>query len=183
MNEKHFDVKGLSYIVRPAGRQDAKELSALRVQIDGETEYLDREKGESFIDEADFRELIKKDSEHERRLFLVAVAQNKIVGFSRCAGQDLKRFSHQVEFGICVLKEFWGYGIGNRLLNESIVWADTASIQKITLRVSETNKRAFSLYQKLGFEIEGILKKDKRLSDGTYENTIVMGRWHDEPGI
>lgn len=49
----------------------------------------------------------------------------------------------------------------------------------MTLRVSETNERASALYQKHGFTIEGILKKDKRLSDGTYDNTIVMGRWHD----
>ena len=104
---KRFDGKGLNYIVRQAVQQDAKELSAVRVQIDGETEYLDREKGEGFIDETGFRELIKRDSEHDRCLFLVAVARNRIVGFSRCAGQDLKRFSHQVEFGVCVLKEFW----------------------------------------------------------------------------
>lgn len=49
----------------------------------------------------------------------------------------------------------------------------------MTLRVSETNERASALYQKHGFTIEGIFKKDKRLSDGTYDNTIVMGRWHD----
>lgn len=84
-----------------------------------------------------------------------------------------------MEFGVCVLKKFWGYGIGKRLLNESIVWADTAGIKKMTLRVSETNERASALYQKHGFKIEGIFKKDKRLSDGTYDNTIVMGRWHD----
>ncbi len=62
---KRFDGKGLSYIVRPAVQQDAKELSAVRVQIDGENEYLDREKDEGFIDEAGFRELIKRDSEHD----------------------------------------------------------------------------------------------------------------------
>ncbi|HCF51897.1 MAG TPA: GNAT family N-acetyltransferase, partial [Bacillus sp. (in: Bacteria)] len=32
-------------------------------------------------------------------------------------------------------------------------------------------------YKKLGFEVEGILKNDKRLSDGKYYNTVVMGRF------
>lgn len=41
---KRFDGKGLNYIVRQAVQQDAKELSAVRVQIDGETEYLDRKR-------------------------------------------------------------------------------------------------------------------------------------------
>ena len=40
----------------------------------------------------------------------------------------------------------------------------------------ETNEKAIQLYQKLGFELEGILKNDKRLSDGKYYNTVVMGR-------
>ena len=35
------------------------------------------------------------------------------------------------------------------------------------------------LYQSLGFEIEGILKKDKILSDGNYYNTVVMGRFKE----
>lgn len=75
-----------------------------------------------------------------------------------------------------MLQEYWGYGIGKNLLGESIAWADTNGIQKITLNVLETNTNAIKLYQKLGFEIEGILKKDKLLSDGKLYNTIMMGR-------
>lgn len=55
-----------------------------------------------------------------------------------------------------MLQEYWGYGIGKNLLGESITWADTNGIQKITLNVLETNTNAIKLYQKHGFEIEGI---------------------------
>ena len=37
-------------------------------------------------------------------------------------------------------------------------------------------RKAIQLYRKLGFEVEGILKNDKRLSDEKYYNTVVMGR-------
>lgn len=33
----------------------------------------------------------------------------------------LKRFSHKVEFGVCVLKEYWGYGIGKNLLKNLFI--------------------------------------------------------------
>ena len=69
--------------------------------------------------------------------------------------------------------------MGKNLLAESIAWADANGIQKITLNVLETNDKAVTLYQKLGFEIEGILKNDKTLSDGNFYNTIVMGRFMD----
>lgn len=34
------------------------------------------------------------------------------------------------------------------------------------------------LYKKYGFGVEGLLKKDKLLSDGNYYNTLVMGRFN-----
>lgn len=177
IDSQEYAFNGISYIVRSALDEDAAELSALRLQIDGETEYLDREKGESFIDASGFEQIIKTDSENPKNLFLVATANRRIVGFSRCEGNHLNRYSHKVEFGVCVLKDYWGYRIGKNLIRESISWADSNEIKKMTLHVLEINVKAVQLYETLGFEIEGILKRDKVLSDGNYYNTIVMGRF------
>ncbi|MED3553270.1 GNAT family N-acetyltransferase [Cytobacillus praedii] len=179
ITKQEFEVNGVTYIIRSATAKDAQALSNLRVQIDGETENMDREKGEGFIDAVGFEKLIHTDTESYRNLFLVAEVRDRVVGFSRCEGNQLKRFSHKIEFGVCVIKEYWGYGIGKNLLKESISWADSNGLKKITLQVLETNDNAIKLYQKLGFEIEGILKKDKILSDGNYYNTIIMGRFKE----
>ena len=104
IDQRTFTVKGIHYIIRSAITTDAMTLSKLRVQIDGETENLDREPGEAFIDEIEFQQLIQSDSEKPRNLFLVAVVKDEIVGFSRCEGPTLTRFSHKVEFGVCVLQ-------------------------------------------------------------------------------
>ncbi|GAA0359636.1 GNAT family N-acetyltransferase [Bacillus horti] len=174
---QEYHVKGITYTIRSAVLADAQELSDLRLQIDGETEHLDREKGEAFIDKEGFEQIIKTDSELPRNLFLVAVVNQQIVAFSRCEGTYLKRFVHKTEFGVGVLQDFWGYGIGKELLNTSIAWADTNGIKKMTLQVLEQNEKALSLYKKLGFEIEGVLKKDKLLSDNHFYNTVIMGRF------
>jgi ribosomal protein S18 acetylase RimI-like enzyme len=178
VKQKEFYINRLTYVVRSAIEKDAKNLSEVRLQIDGETENLDREKGEAYIDESSFKQIIKEDTESISNLFLVAEVNDRIVGFSRCEGNKLNRMSHKVEFGVCVLKEYWGYGIGKNLLKESIHWADTNEIKKITLNVLETNDKAIKLYKKYGFEVEGILKKDKILSDGNYYNTILLGRFN-----
>lgn len=179
VNPKEFHVRDLRYIIRSAEEKDADNLSVIRVQIDGETENMDREPGEAYIDETGFKQIIKDDTESEHNLFLVAEVNGRIAGFSRCAGNNLKRSSHRVEFGIGILKEFWGYGIGKKLLEESINWADSNGIKKICLQVLESNAKASDLYRRYGFEVEGVLKKDKLLSDGKYYNTIVMGRFKD----
>lgn len=177
---KEFLVQDVNYIIRSAEENDAINLSEVRLQIDGETENMDREPGEAYIDEAGFKQIIKDDTESEHNLFLVAEVNGRIAGFSRCAGNNLKRSSHRVEFGIGVLKEFWGYGIGKKLLEESINWADSNGIKKICLHVLETNEKASDLYKRYGFDVEGVLKKDKLLSDGNYYNTIVMGRFNEK---
>ncbi|WP_338781156.1 GNAT family N-acetyltransferase [Metabacillus sp. FJAT-52054] len=174
-----FKVKDLEYSIRSAVNSDARMLSKVRARIDGETENLDREEGEGFIDETGFERLIKTDTEMPSHLFLVAEVDGEIVGFSRCEGNQLKRSSHKAEFGVGVLKDFWGYGIGVNLLKESITWADSIGIKKMNLKVLETNDRAIKIYSRLGFETEGILKKDKLLSDGKFYSTILMGRWNE----
>ncbi|MBO8157166.1 MAG: GNAT family N-acetyltransferase [Bacillaceae bacterium] len=179
VNPKEFYIHDLRYVIRSAQEEDANNLSEVRLQIDGETENLDREQGEGYIDEIGFKQLIKDDTNSSNNLFLVAEVNGRIAGFSRCEGTQLKRMAHKVEFGVCVLKEFWGYGIGKNLLKESIDWADSTGIKKITLNVLETNEKAIMLYKKYGFEVEGILKKDKLLSDGKFYNTIIMGRFNE----
>lgn len=179
MNQTEYTIKNLHYVIRSAVASDAQQLSEVRLQIDGETENMDREKGEAFIDEEGFKQIIKVDTDQIRNLFLVAEVNGRIVGFSRCEGSNLKRSSHKVEFGVCVLKKYWGYKIGENLLKTSIHWADSSGVKKITLNVLETNEKAITLYEKFGFEVEGILRADKCLSDGNYYNTILMGRLHE----
>lgn len=90
IDQQEFNVKGLIYSIRSAEEQDAKVLSSLRVQMDGETENMDREQGEGFIDPAGFEEIIRLDTERKRNLFLVALVKDQIVGYSRCEGVDLE---------------------------------------------------------------------------------------------
>lgn len=180
MKQQEFILKDMSYTIRSAVKNDAEKLSELRLQIDGETENMDREMGEDFIDPEGFIRIIENDTNHPKSLFLVAEAEGRLIGYSRCVGNDLKRFVHKAEFGLGVLKEYWGFSVGKNLMKETIAWADNNGIKKIVLYgVLETNERGIELYKKLGFEIEGFMKKDRVLSDGNYYGTYIMARFHD----
>lgn len=171
-----FHAKDLDYVIRSAEIHDAAQLEKVRLQIDGETENMDRERGEAYLDEAAFKRLIQEDAKSSRNLFLVAEANGQIAGFSRCEGSPLKRTAHQVEFGVGVLKQYWGHRIGRKLLESSIEWADGQGIRKMSLKVLASNEKAIELYKQCGFKVEGTLKMDKRLADGNYYDTVVMGR-------
>ncbi|APH20173.1 GNAT family N-acetyltransferase [Clostridium botulinum] len=176
IENKIIEGKNLTWILWCPTKYDATELSELRVKIDGETEYLDREPGEDLLTPEDFEKLIYEDSIGEKNIFLVAEVEGKIIGFSRCQGSKLNRFRHKAEFGICISKEYWGYGIGRVLLENILMWADAVGIEKISLTVVQTNTRAIQLYKKYGFVEEGLLIKDRIHKDGNYYNTVMMGR-------
>lgn len=162
--------------IREAELKDAEALARLRVKTDGETEYMDREEGEGYLYPKDFEDLILKDRKEMTNLCLVACDKEKVIGYCRCEGNTLKRLSHQVTFGIAILKEYWGCGLGRQMLERVIAWSENQGIHKINLSVLASNDRAIRLYEKYGFKTEGCLKDDKKLSDGKYHDTILMAR-------
>lgn len=176
IESKRIESEKLPWILRCPTKHDAIELSKLRIKIDGETENLDREPGEGTLKPEDFEKIIYDDLVGEKTIFLVAEVGGKIIGFSRCVGNKLTRFRHKAEFGICVEKEYWGYGIGRVLLENILVWADASGIEKISLTALETNIKAINLYKNYGFVEEGLLVKDRIHKDGSYYNTLIMGR-------
>lgn len=176
IESKLVEGEKLNWILRCPTSQDAYALAELRLRIDGETENLDREAGEGVLKQGDFEELIYEDSVAERRLFLVAEVAGKIVGFARCEGNKLSRFRHKAEFGIGILKEYWGFGIGKEVIRNILIWADSVGIEKVSLTVVETNTKAILLYKSFGFKEEGLLVMDRKHRDGNYYNTVIMGR-------
>lgn len=177
VKSKRIEGKNLTWILRSASNDDVAELSKLRVQIDGETDNLDRESGEGLLTREDFEGLIYEDLKAKKNIFLIAEVEREIVGFSRLEGNALSRFRHKAEFGICILKEYWGFGIGKILLENILEYAKSAEIKKVSLYVVETNTKAIGLYKKYGFVEEGILKKDRIHKDGHYYNTVIMAKF------
>lgn len=78
---------------------------------------------------------------------------------------------------IAVDPEFQGRKLGRTIF--TIFLEDVAlnrrDIGRVELFTKETNARAISLYQSMGFRIEGRLEMRVRNSDGTYEADIPMG--------
>lgn len=181
-NNKRKIIKGnsLTWILRCPTKYDAIKLSKLRVEIDGETENLDRESGEGLLTPEDFEKLIYEDSIAEKNIFLVAEVEGEIAGFARLEGNKLSRFRHKAEFGICILKKCWGYSIGKVLIENILACADASGIKKISLTVVQTNIKAIQLYKRYGFVEEGLLINDRIHKDGNYYNTVVMGRLLDK---
>jgi RimJ/RimL family protein N-acetyltransferase len=89
--------------------------------------------------------------------------------------REVKKMRHVLYLGMVVNKEFRENGVGSALMEHALEWAKTQKeIEKISLSVFSTNKRAIKLYKKFGFRVEGVLKKEFILK-GKYADEVVMG--------
>jgi ribosomal protein S18 acetylase RimI-like enzyme len=104
---------------------------------------------------------------------LAAVCDGRVVGWCDICRYDKAVMMHTGVVGIRILKAFRGRGIGKQLLEKAIEAAKQAGLTRIELVVREDNSSAIALYQKLGFEREG-LQRNAALVDGVYYNHIAM---------
>ncbi len=78
-------------------------------------------------------------------------------------------------FGMWVLPGRRGRG-GGRLLLEAAIAARPPHVHKIELEVWPHNEAAIDLYERLGFEREGLRRDHYRRRDGRLRSSVIMAR-------
>jgi len=81
--------------------------------------------------------------------------------------------AHCGTLGMGLLPKLRGRGIGRKLMQRTIGAALEFGLTRVELMVRETNVNAIALYEKFGFQAEGLHRKAVRI-DGRYENLISM---------
>lgn len=162
-------------IIRDAKKFDARALIEYLNVIGGESDYLTFGAGQFGRSVEQEEEFIVNALNKENALFIIAEVNGKVVGNLNFSGGIRQRTAHVGEFGVSILKEYWGNGIGEELVKYLINWSKSSGmIRKINLRVRTDNTRGISLYKKLGFLEEGIIKRDF-LINGEFYDSLLMG--------
>ena len=113
---------------------------------------------------------------------LVAVAGDDIAGMAGLhpVHPGLRR-AHVRSLGIVVATPWQGRGIGRKLLERLLAWADNwAGVLRVELNVHVDNPRAIALYRTLGFVEEG-RHRGYVLRDGAFIDALSMARMHPRP--
>ncbi len=84
-------------------------------------------------------------------------------------GETMKSRHIAVPFGFFVQKEYRGQGLGQKLLEALIEKLKELEIVKINIGVYETQQSAIKLYEKLGFQRVGVLRKELKIADKFYD--------------
>lgn len=107
---------------------------------------------------------------------VVAVANGLIVGWCDVVPKGPRGFSHVGVLGMGVRREWRRHGVGRRLLEDCLVLARAAGLEKIELEVFSDNAGAIALYESHGFTREGLKVRSRKL-EGRYQDVLLMALW------
>ncbi len=79
-----------------------------------------------------------------------------------------------VSLGMAIVADARGRGGGRALMEALIARARAMDCHKIELEVWPDNERAIALYEKFGFEVEGLRRDHYRRRDGTLRSSLIM---------
>lgn len=162
-------------LIRDAEPKDAALLLEYVDLIAGETDFLTFGKGEFNKTVEEEVKIIQGHQNAPNQLFILAELEGSVVGVLVLDANGKPRLKHMGEFGVSVRKEDWGKGIGAALIQTMLDWAKSSKrLRKINLNVQADNEVAIKLYEKFGFEKEGLLKRDLCV-DGKFYDAYVMG--------
>lgn len=166
---------GRLVVLRNGERKDGEAVLDNFIATHAESDYLLTYPEEcSFTVEMESNYLEKKKND-EREVEILATLDDKVVGTAGIdsVGRGIK-VAHRCTFGVSILKEYWGMGIGRELTMAAIEAAKSAGYTQIELDVVKENERAINLYKTLGFVEYGENERGFKNIEGEYQSLILM---------
>ncbi|CAN5809747.1 GNAT family protein [soil metagenome] len=161
--------------VRFASPADASLLLDLKLVLDRETTFMMYEPGERKSDILAVERDIRRRIESTNSTSIVAAAESEIAGYVEAEGGEFRRNRHSAMVTAGVRRVYAGQGLGSRLFQALIDWADGAGVIRLELTVMTHNVAAAGLYRKFGFLPEGVRSCSLRV-DGKCVDEIAMAR-------
>jgi L-amino acid N-acyltransferase YncA len=165
-----------SFIVRTAKIEDTKSVLDIQKSVVSEGKYLIAYPEEFTKTLSQQQEWVQGILDNENETLIVVEKDGEVVGWIVFqTTPNRKRLLHTGSFGMMIRKGFRELGMGEYLLKALLEWAEkNPLIEKVSLGVFSTNKRAISLYKKMGFIEEGRKINEFKLNDNEYVDDILM---------
>ena len=166
---------GENCILRNAKASDAEAFLHYFELAHGETDFLTTYPDESEHNVEETAERLRTTKESKTDIEICSIVCDTMVG---SAGfnmiQDRDKTRHRAEFGISIVKEYWGLGIGRALTESCIACAREAGFLQLELEVVADNKNAISLYEACGFVEFGRNPRGFKNRQGNWQELVLM---------
>ena len=166
---------GEEALIRNGDRADGATAFEVFNLTHEETDYLLSYPDENSYDQEQEAQFLEEKTKSPNEIELIAIVDGKVVGSAGIEAVGKKyKVKHRAEFGISLLKKYWGIGLGKALTKACIQCAREAGYDQLELNVAAENERALSLYRSLGFTEFGRNPRGFNSRTSGYQELIYM---------
>jgi ribosomal protein S18 acetylase RimI-like enzyme len=167
--EEHVG-RELNYTIRPARQGDFEGLvDTIRAVTDADTYVV----AESIAERLLYEDTVVRHNTVESRVFFVATVDGDVVGWTHLDLPQVEKLRCTAQLTVGVRREFRNNGIGGRLLERGLDWADANGYRKVSNSVPATNDAALSFLEDHGWETEGIRRDHYEVDDSLVDEILM----------
>ena len=140
-----------------------------------ETDYLLSYPDENSLDPEQEANYLQEKADSTDGIEIIAVLDGRPVGMAGIEPVGKKyKVKHRADFGISILKDYWGLGLGRALAAACIQCAREAGYAQLELNAVAENENALNLYRSLGFVEYGRNPKGFNSRISGYQELVYM---------
>ncbi len=165
----------MEFTIRPIAPRDAEGFNALR-RMPGVFENILGIPSERVQWNLEGIEDLSSNDHNFVAVVPAADGGELVIGTIGLAVAQSPRRRHVGTIGLMVHREYQDQGVGTALMEAALDVADNwLMLVRVDLEVFSDNERAIHLYEKFGFQREGLLRASA-IRNGAYVDEIVMAR-------
>ncbi len=161
--------------LRPLEREDLPFVHGLDNNVTV-MRYWFEEPYEALVELVDIYE--KHIHDQDERRFILSLDGEENIGLVELT--DIHQIHRNAEFHLIIAPEYQGHHYASQAVSLAIEYSFAVlNLYKLYLEVDKENEKAIHVYEKLGFEPEGLLRQEYYVN-GQYRDVIRMAIFRDD---
>jgi ribosomal protein S18 acetylase RimI-like enzyme len=160
----------LEYTVRPARQTDFEGLVDTIRDVTAEDTYV---VAETIAEQLLYEDAVNRHNTAESRVFFVATVDGEVVGWSHLDLPQLETLRSTAQLTVGVRSDYRDNGLGSRLVERALGWAEANGYRKVYNSVPMTNDEALAFLENRGWETEGVRKDHYTIGDRHVDEVML----------
>jgi ribosomal protein S18 acetylase RimI-like enzyme len=165
-----YSSDAVDYTIRPAQQSDFDGLIDTIRDVTAEDTYV---VAESIAEQLLYEDAVTRHNSVESRVFFVATVDGDVIGWAHLDLPQVDKLQSTAQLTVGVRGAYQGNGIGSRLLERALGWAEANGYRKVYNSVPTTNDEAIVFLENHGWETEGI-RKDHYTIGGSHVDEVML---------
>ena len=160
----------LEYTIRPATQADFEGLVDTIRDVTAEDTYV---VAETIAEQLLYEETINRHNTVNSRVFFLATVDGEVVGWTHLDLPQTEKLQSAVQLTVGVREPYRRHGIGDRLLERGLDWAEANGYRKAYNSVPTTNDAALEFLEDNGWHTEGIRRNHYTIDDQLVDEVMM----------